>query len=75
MIALVSVIVGLGAGLLASNAGWHVFTDRFGIDPGTSTSARQLAIIAAAVVAGAAVVGLGAVPGVIRTRDARRPWE
>ena len=74
-IALVSVVVGLGAGLLASNAGWHVFTDRFGIDPGTSTSARQLAIIAAAVVAGAAVVGLGAVPGVIRTRDGRRPWE
>jgi ABC-type antimicrobial peptide transport system permease subunit len=70
-IAIISLAAGTALGEISSNAGWHLFTDRFGIDPGTWSSALQLLTIWATVLVGAVVAGLCAMPAATRMRQLR----
>jgi FtsX-like permease family len=67
-IAVIALVGGTALGLIAANAAWHVFTDRLGIRPSTWSSPLELGIVWAAVLVGAVLVGLCAVPGATRTR-------
>ncbi|MEA3184253.1 MAG: putative transport system permease protein [Ilumatobacteraceae bacterium] len=70
-IATIALALGTAVGLVSSNAGWRLFTERFGIDPGTWGSARELGIIWATVLVCSVLVGLCAVPAASRVRELR----